>query len=199
MDDENVIARRDRAACALVAEDASARLGAVLAIGSDPDPALATSPPNQARVQALHTLSKIADERAWSWITAAMLRDPDDEVARTAWRAAVALAPPDDVTRTELARVLVGQLGRGDRPVRRSLSRALVDLGEAAEPSLRRCAAGTDATAAHARATRILLADPETGFDAAMAEAERLTSLGADPGAAAGAGSPDLVDGTDRR
>ncbi len=41
----------------------------------------------QARSQALHTLSKIGDRRAWPAITRALLTDTDDEVARSAWRA----------------------------------------------------------------------------------------------------------------
>ncbi|WP_433061164.1 HEAT repeat domain-containing protein [Dactylosporangium sp. CS-033363] len=47
----------------------------------------------QARSQALHTLSKIGDRAAWPAITHALLTDADDQVARTAWRTAVALAP----------------------------------------------------------------------------------------------------------
>jgi HEAT repeat protein len=47
----------------------------------------------QARGQALHTLSKIGDRRAWPAITRALLTDADDEVARSAWRAAVVLVP----------------------------------------------------------------------------------------------------------
>lgn len=47
----------------------------------------------QARSQALHTLSKIRDPDSWPAITQALLRDPDDEVARSAWRAAVVLVP----------------------------------------------------------------------------------------------------------
>ena len=43
----------------------------------------------QARSQALHTLSKIGDRRAWPAITRAVLIDADDEEARSAWRAAV--------------------------------------------------------------------------------------------------------------
>lgn len=46
-----------------------------------------------ARSQALHTLSKIGDKSAWAWITRVMLRDADDEVARTAWRVAAVLVP----------------------------------------------------------------------------------------------------------
>ncbi|MGW4277178.1 HEAT repeat domain-containing protein, partial [Streptomyces seoulensis] len=38
----------------------------------------------QARSQALHTLSKIGDRRAWPAITPALLSDADDEVARSA-------------------------------------------------------------------------------------------------------------------
>ncbi|MQS39633.1 HEAT repeat domain-containing protein, partial [Streptomyces katsurahamanus] len=47
----------------------------------------------QARSQALHTLSKIGDRQAWPAITPALLSDADDEVARSAWRAAVVLVP----------------------------------------------------------------------------------------------------------
>lgn len=52
------------------------------------------SPIPQARAQALHTLSKIGDARAWPAITDAMLHDADDEAARTAWRTAAGLVPP---------------------------------------------------------------------------------------------------------
>ncbi|MFD0890922.1 HEAT repeat domain-containing protein, partial [Streptosporangium algeriense] len=45
----------------------------------------------QARSQALHTLSKVGDRRTWPAITRALLTDSDDEVARSAWRAAVIL------------------------------------------------------------------------------------------------------------
>lgn len=142
----------------------------------------------QARSQALHTLSKIGDGRAWAWITRAMLRDPDDEVARTAWRVAVALAPEDE--KKDLAGELAGQLGRGDREVRLSLSRALAGLGDVAVHALATAAASSDpAVAAHARATELLRRDPETGFDAAVEEAKRVVALGPERAAAAGAGT----------
>src|SRR5580658_4575432 len=64
----------------------------------------------QARSQALHTLSKIGDASAWPAITRALLRDSDDEVARSAWRAAVALVP--DGQRQHLAEELAALLGR---------------------------------------------------------------------------------------
>ena len=47
----------------------------------------------QARSQALHTLSKIRDAATWPAITRSLLRDPDDDVARSAWRAAIVLVP----------------------------------------------------------------------------------------------------------
>src|SRR5699024_1075651 len=65
----------------------------------------------QARSQALHTLSKIGDSAVWPHLTDALLRDADDEVARAAWRAAVAVVPPGE--EEALARVLASQLGRG--------------------------------------------------------------------------------------
>lgn len=89
----------------------------------------------QARSQALHTLSKIGDRRAWPAITRALLTDADDEVARSAWRAAVVLVPDGETS--SLAEVLGTQLGRGGREMWLSLSRALIALGEAAVPVLR--------------------------------------------------------------
>ncbi|MEU6809333.1 HEAT repeat domain-containing protein [Streptomyces sp. NPDC046831] len=210
---------------ALSAADASVRLQAALAIGSDPhlhfletlvercavEPdffvrdmlswALTRLPPEvtvprmgqelaserpQARSQALHTLSKIGDRRAWAWLTRSMLRDADDEVARTAWRVAVVLVPED--AREGLVDELVMQLGRGDRGVRLSLSRALIDLGDVAGPALARAAANPDrGVAAHARATEFLRQNPETGFDAAVEEAKRVVALGPERVAAAAA------------
>ncbi|WP_251096923.1 HEAT repeat domain-containing protein [Streptomyces sp. Caat 7-52] len=205
---------------ALSAEDASVRLHAALAVGSDPDPgfletlvercavepdffvrdmlswALTRLSPEitlprlrrelaseraQARSQALHTLSKIGDRSAWAWITGSLLRDADDEVARTAWRVAVVLVPEDGTKGLvhELADELVMQLGRGDRGVRLSLSRALVDLGDVTGPALERAAASPDpAVAMHARATELLRRNPETGFDEAVEEAKRVVALG---------------------
>lgn len=138
----------------------------------------------RARSQALHTLSKIGEARAWNWITRDLLRDADDEVARTAWRVAAALVPEDE--KKDLAGELVRQLGRGDRTVRLSLSRALVDLGDVIEPALETAAANPDpAVAEHAHATVLLLQDPETGFDAAIEEAKRIVTLGPERAAAA--------------
>ncbi|WP_256256002.1 HEAT repeat domain-containing protein [Streptomyces sp. MUSC 14] len=131
----------------------------------------------QARSQALHTLSKIGEKSAWAWITRDMLRDTDDEVARTAWRVAVVLVPED--AKKDLADELAGQLGRGDREVRLSLSRALVGLGDVAAPALEEASVNPDpAVAAHARATELLRQNPETGFDAALDEAKRVVALG---------------------
>ncbi|PJE97302.1 hypothetical protein CUT44_13045 [Streptomyces carminius] len=141
---------------------------------------------NQARSQALHTLSKIGDKGTWAWITRDMLRDPDDEVARTAWRVAAALVPEGE--EKELAGELVLQLGRGDRGVQLSLSRALVDLGAVIGPVLEKAAESLDpAVAAHARATELLRRNPETGFDAAIEEAKRAVALGPERAAAAAA------------
>ncbi|MFM8353600.1 MAG: HEAT repeat domain-containing protein [Gammaproteobacteria bacterium] len=47
----------------------------------------------QARSQALHTLSKVRDPSAYPSITRVLLRDPNDGVAQSAWRAAVVLVP----------------------------------------------------------------------------------------------------------
>ena len=117
----------------------------------------------QARSQALHTLSKLRDERAWPAITAAHLHDSDDDVARTAWRAAVSLAPlsAHDI----LAHELKQEFGRGDLNVQRSLARALIELGDAGEDVARRFrVTGTEPARLHAAATLRLFEDPESTF-----------------------------------
>lgn len=132
----------------------------------------------QARSQALHTLSKIKDAGAWPAITRSLLCDSDDEVARSAWRAAVALVPEGQ--EKDLAEELAAQLGRGNREMQLSLSRALVALGEAAvEPVLQRAIASDDADVrAHASATERLLRDPDAGFELALDQAKRIFALG---------------------
>ncbi|WP_020661869.1 HEAT repeat domain-containing protein [Amycolatopsis benzoatilytica] len=131
----------------------------------------------QARSQALHTLSKIGDRSAWPAITRSLLRDVDDEVARSAWRAAVILAP--DEAKAGLAAELATQFGRGDRTVRLSLSRALVALGPVIEPVLAAGQAHADPEVhEHAAVTERLLLDPDTGFDQAVDEAKRIVALG---------------------
>jgi HEAT repeat protein len=132
----------------------------------------------QARSQALHTLSKIKDSSAWPAITRSLLRDPDDEVARSAWRAAVVLVP--DRQEKDLAEELAAQLGRGDQEVQLSLSRALVALGEeVVGPALRKAmASGTPRVHAHASATERLLRNPDAGSENAINEAKRMLALG---------------------
>ena len=138
-----------------------------------------TSECAQARSQALHTLSKIGDRAVWPAIMRSLLRDPDDEVARSAWRAAVVLAPEQE--KGALAAELATQLGRGDREVQLSLSRAFVALGDPAEPVLDAAVVDTNpAVRAHASATQRLLCDPEAGFDLAVDAARRVVALGPD-------------------
>ncbi|WP_037811766.1 MULTISPECIES: HEAT repeat domain-containing protein [Amycolatopsis] len=135
------------------------------------------SPVAQARSQSLHTLSKIGDRNVWPAITRSLLRDADDEVARSAWRAAVVLVPDGD--KPGLAAELATQLGRGDRTLQLSLSRALVALGPMIEPVLEAAVTSTDPDVrAHAVATERLLRDPDAGFDQAVDEAKRIVALG---------------------
>ncbi|MFC9619680.1 HEAT repeat domain-containing protein [Streptomyces sp. NPDC056930] len=131
----------------------------------------------QARSQALHTLSKIGDRQAWPAITRALLADADDEVARSAWRAAVVLVPEGE--EPELAAVLSTQLGRGERETQLSLSRALIALGKVILPTLRAAMTDRDPRVrAHAIATERLLRDPDAGFEFAIEEAKRVVALG---------------------
>ncbi|MET7426232.1 HEAT repeat domain-containing protein [Dactylosporangium sp. NPDC005555] len=163
----------------------------------------------QARSQALHTLSKIGDKRAWPAITRALLTDPADEVARSAWRAAVVLLPSGETASgatasgatasgeiasgetasgarvggeaAGLAAVLVTQLGRGGRETQLSLSRALTALGEVVRPALSVATASPDPRVRrHAAATEKLLRDPDAGFEFAIEEAKRIVALGPD-------------------
>ncbi|MGW2594673.1 HEAT repeat domain-containing protein [Streptomyces sp. NPDC001515] len=131
----------------------------------------------QARSQALHTLSKIGDKSAWPAITEALLTDADDAVARSAWRAAAVLVPEGG--QRAAAEVMAGQLGRGGRETRLSLSRSLVALGAAVEPVLEAAAtAGRPDVRAHALATLRLLSDPDADFGYAIEEAKRVVALG---------------------
>jgi HEAT repeat protein len=134
------------------------------------------SPTAQARAQALHTLSKIGRPDTWPAITPALLQDDDDEVARAAWRTAAGLVPDGEAS--ELAATLATQFGRGDRETQRSLSRAFVALGSRAEQAVGRAATqGAPEVRAHALATERLLADPDEGFDAAIADAKKAVAL----------------------
>ena len=139
----------------------------------------------QARSQALHTLSKIGAASTWSAITHDLLTDPDPETAKSAWRAAVVLVP--DGEEETLAAVLASQLGRGDEELQRSLSRALVALGEMVEPVLEDATRHPDAqVVAHALATRRLLEDPDSAFTVSVDEALRLRALASAPQEEAG-------------
>lgn len=131
----------------------------------------------RARSQALHTLSKIGDRRAWPAIDRGLLTDPDDEVARAAWRAAVALVPAG--AEPGLAAVLATQLGRGGRETWLSLSRALTALGEVITPVLRTATADPDPRVRrHATMTERVWRDPDAGFEFAVEEAKRVVALG---------------------
>ncbi len=131
----------------------------------------------QARSQALHTLSKIGDRQAWPAITRALLTDADDEVARSAWRAAVVLVPEGE--EPALVAVLATQLGRGGRETQLSLSRALIAFGEMIMPTLRAAMADLDPRVRqHAGATQRLLRNPDAGFEFAIDEAKRIVAIG---------------------
>ncbi len=132
----------------------------------------------QARSQALHTLSKIGDRSAWSAVSA-LLHDEHDDVARSAWRAAVALVPTGG--EGSLATDLASGLGRGDRDMQMSLSRALVALGEAALPVLDAATASPDPRVrAHAEATERLYRDPDSAFTLSVEMAKRVAVAGSD-------------------
>jgi hypothetical protein len=82
----------------------------------------------QAKSQALHTLTKIADKQYYSLITHEHLFDSHDNVATTAWRAASVLVPEDQ--KSMLTEILLTQLGRGNSDVQFDLTRFLCALGD---------------------------------------------------------------------
>lgn len=82
----------------------------------------------QAKSQAIHTLSKIGDKKNYILISDAMLFDPDDFIASTAWRAASVLVPEEE--KPALVAKLVTQLGRGDSDVQFALTRFLCAIGD---------------------------------------------------------------------
>lgn len=160
---------RDMLAWALLSHPTDLTVPALLAELGSANP--------QACAQSLHALSKIGDPRGWSAVTDEFIGSADDEVARSAWRAAVVLAPENE--KEHLARRLAGQLGRGDHTMQLSLSRAYLELGEAGEAVLKEAAESAGAEAAlHAEATRRMIRDPERGFDAAREEAMRVYVMG---------------------
>lgn len=136
-----------------------------------------TSKNIQARTQAIHTLSKIGDQRAWPWITSDFLHDDDIDLARTAWRAAAALVPEGQ--EAALASELVKELGRGDEGVRMALSIAMLELGEPSIPIVQQAIKSPDeAVSEHARVTELMRTRPELAFGSAVEEAKRIVALG---------------------
>lgn len=163
---------RDMLTWALVRQDRAPTLEALL-------PQLA-SDGAQARSQALHTLSKIADPAIWSAITPALISDPDDEVAAAAWRTAAALVPPG--REAALAAALAAELGRGDRETQRRLSRAFAALGAPARAAVENGALSqNEAVSAHALATLAVMDNPDESFESAVHEATRIVALRAAP------------------
>lgn len=132
---------------------------------------------NLEKSQALHALSKIKDMSTWPAITKSLLRDSDDEVARSAWRAAVILVPEDQ--KVNLAKELAKQFGRGHYEVQLSLSLALVALGEdVLAPILNEAKkSNIEKICLHASATERILRDPNVGFELALNEAKRVYIL----------------------
>ncbi|ALG86925.1 HEAT repeat domain-containing protein [Gordonia phthalatica] len=146
---------RDMLTWALTRHDVDTVLPAVTAELTSPNP--------QARSQALHTISKLGDPESWTPTVEALMTDPDDEVARTAWRVAAALAPATEVR--AVAAILTSQFGRGGPDVHRSLSRAFAEIGDAALPAVRQSQTSSDPVVrGHAVATEALMRDPESSF-----------------------------------
>lgn len=108
----------------------------------------------QARMQALHVLSKLGDPSDAGRI-GPLVADPVDAVASRAWWAA------GQGGNSALAAPLVGQLGRGDAELRNSLSIALEELCAAAiTPLTEALLAGSEGVREHAADTLGLIGSP---------------------------------------
>ena len=99
---------------------------------------------NQAKSQAIHTLSKIGDKANYRLITDEMLFDSDYFMAATAWRVASVLVPDDQ--KPDLVKKLITQLGRGDSDTQFGLTRFLCALGECIVEPLTEASKSTDET-----------------------------------------------------
>ncbi|GAA2051038.1 HEAT repeat domain-containing protein [Williamsia deligens] len=137
----------------------------------------------QARSQALHTLTKLPGVGAMSadlWPRVlSLVDDPVDEVATTAWRAAVAVVPTGQ--ESALVDTLLAQLGVGGEERQRRLTRSLVALDRVADGPVREAMSSTDERVArHAARTARLLDDPDSGDDDALHEARRVAVMGSD-------------------
>jgi HEAT repeat protein len=98
----------------------------------------------QAKSQAIHTLSKIGEKANYPLITDEMLFDPDDFMASTAWRVASVLVPDDQ--KMILVKKLITQLGRGDSDTQFGLTRFLCALGESIVDPLTEVSKSADET-----------------------------------------------------
>lgn len=151
------------------------------------------SPEAQARSQALHTLSKIGDPRAWEWVYPDLLSAPEEDVARAAWRVATATVPAG--REMELAAVLATQFGRGEVDMQQGLARAFSALAVRDESIITvvesATTAGRRAARAHARATVAVLRDPGINFRSALEDALRADQVSAEEGSADQDGSAD--------
>ncbi len=177
--------RTTRLDSALQSPDASLRLRAALAAGSDPMPAdvpvliahCGTEPDFFVRDMLTWALTCHPADRTVPLLLTELGSPNPQACAQALHTLSVRLVPAGQ--RANLARRLAGQLGRGGRDMQLSLSRAFVALGAAAEDVLAEAALrGSSVVRLHAVATQRLVSDPDSGFDAALAEAKRVLALG---------------------
>lgn len=137
----------------------------------------------QAQSQALHTLSKIGDRRGWEAIDRMSSDCGSSPIPTPRWPA-VRGDPRCPWCRVRIERILhqlVTQLGRGDLETQKSLSRALVALGDDLVSVVDGSVGAEEETVrAHALATVEMFHDPDAGFAHAMGEAKRVVALGSE-------------------
>lgn len=132
------------------------------------------SPEPFAASQALHTFSKLQDPSVW----AELKKRPEllhrENTSVTAWRSFAGLVPAGDLD--WLLGELAQEFDKGSAENQRSLSRAMVELGNRGASISAFLAAFKGP---HARATAKLWADPETDFLADLQLARRVDNMGA--------------------
>ena len=135
-----------------------------------------TSELPQARSQALHTFTKIADKNLYKEIPKELLFDAKDFVAMTAWRAASRLVTEGH--EMELGKILVSQLGRGHFEIQHALSRAFQTIGEKMIDLLQEPLQSTEVqTREHAKFTVAIITDPWSERKLAQDFESRLAAL----------------------
>ena len=133
------------------------------------------NPRPQAQAQTLHILSKLAGfapTKIWSIIGEQQLKNPNQDVAMAAWRAAVAVVPQDQYQ--VLIRCLITQIDREEPELHKALARAFIGLGDNATTTL----VALNTPSAHALLQTMESLNSGTGNEENISAAHRVRNAG---------------------